>query len=144
MELNACRGCYRIIGHIKGTHLSLFHQGYMISSFKIQLEFFLFRCFSCSFNQFIILHISHEMCQIDAWSGQCDSIESKMYFYISLIIRRWRHEMEALSTLLALCEGNPPVPDRFPSQKASDVERWCFCWWQSEQTAEQTVERQVN
>ena len=29
----------------------------------------------------------------------------------------WRHQMEAFSALLALCEGNPPVPGRFPSQR---------------------------
>ena len=27
----------------------------------------------------------------------------------------WRHQMETFSTLLAFCEGNPPVIDGFPS-----------------------------
>ena len=29
----------------------------------------------------------------------------------------WRHIMETLSALLALCEGNPPVTGGFPSQR---------------------------
>ena len=29
----------------------------------------------------------------------------------------WRHQMETLSALLALCEGNSPVPGEFPSQR---------------------------
>ena len=29
----------------------------------------------------------------------------------------WRHQMETFSTILALCEGNSPVPGRFPSQR---------------------------
>ena len=33
----------------------------------------------------------------------------------------WRHGMEMLSSLLALCEGDPPVIEGFTSQKANDV-----------------------
>ena len=33
----------------------------------------------------------------------------------------WRHQMEMVSTLLALCEGNPPVTGGFPSQRASNT-----------------------
>ena len=29
----------------------------------------------------------------------------------------WRHQMETFFALLALCEGNPPVPGGFPSQR---------------------------
>ena len=29
----------------------------------------------------------------------------------------WRHQMETLSALLAICAGNPPVPGEFPSQR---------------------------
>ena len=29
----------------------------------------------------------------------------------------WRHQMEPISTLLALCVGNPPVTGGFPSQR---------------------------
>ena len=50
--------------------------------------------------------------------------------------------METFSTLLALCEGNPPVTGGFPSTghrwipitKASDAELWCFLWSGLEQT----------
>ena len=38
----------------------------------------------------------------------------------------WYHDMELLSALLALCEGNPPVTDWFPSQRGSNMEFWCF------------------
>ena len=30
----------------------------------------------------------------------------------------WRHQMETFFTLLALCEGNPPVTGGFPSQRS--------------------------
>ena len=40
----------------------------------------------------------------------------------------WRHQMETFSALLALCAGNSPGTGEFPSQKASDVELWCFLW----------------
>ena len=33
----------------------------------------------------------------------------------------WRHDMETLSALLTLCEGNPSVIDGFPSQRASNA-----------------------
>ena len=33
----------------------------------------------------------------------------------------WHHDMETLSLLLALCEGNPPVTGGFPSQRASNM-----------------------
>ena len=42
----------------------------------------------------------------------------------------WYHNMEILSILLALCEGNPPVTGGFPSQKANNVEHWCFLWFE--------------
>ena len=38
----------------------------------------------------------------------------------------WWHGMERLSTLLALCEGNPPVTGGFPSQRASNADLWGF------------------
>ena len=47
----------------------------------------------------------------------------------------WHHSMQTLSALLALWVGSLPVTCRFPSQRASDVEIWCFlclartsCW----------------
>ena len=45
------------------------------------------------------------------------------------------HDTETLSTLLALCEGNPPMTGGFPSQRASNAElifafllAWTNCW----------------
>ena len=29
----------------------------------------------------------------------------------------WRHQMETFSALLAICVGNSPVPDEFPTQR---------------------------
>ena len=45
------------------------------------------------------------------------------------------HYRERLSTLLALCEGNPLVTGGFPSQRTSDVQLKCFL-----QAVEQTVQ----
>ena len=40
----------------------------------------------------------------------------------------WRHQMEAFSTLLALCVGNSPVPSEFSSQRPVMQSFWCFLW----------------
>ena len=56
----------------------------------------------------------------------------------------WSHEMDTLFAVLAFCEGNPPVAGGLPLQRANDAKLWCFHWWQSAQTAEQTIQRQVN
>ena len=50
------------------------------------------------------------------------------------------HDMETLSELLVLCEGNPPVTDWFPLRKGvNDVELWCFRCCNTEQDIEQTT-----
>ena len=38
----------------------------------------------------------------------------------------WCHDMEMFSTLLTICEGNPPVTGGFPSQRASNVDNVFF------------------
>ena len=50
----------------------------------------------------------------------------------------WRHDMETLSALLALYEGNPRVTGGFPSQNANDADlnvsfdvSWTRCWTNS-------------
>ena len=48
----------------------------------------------------------------------------------------WRHQMETLSALLALCAGNSPVTGEFPAQRASNAELWCFLWSEPEQIVE--------
>ena len=50
--------------------------------------------------------------------------------------------MEAFSTLLAICEGNPSVTGGFHA-KASVVELWNFLWSAPEQTIEQPNEALV-
>ena len=39
---------------------------------------------------------------------------------------RWRHDMETLSSSLALCAWNSPVTGGFHRQRASYAERWCI------------------
>ena len=44
----------------------------------------------------------------------------------------WRHQMETLSALLVLCDGNPPVTSWFPSHKGQWRGAWIFssiCAW---------------
>ena len=54
-----------------------------------------------------------------------------IYIILPLLLQYgtfWHHDMETLSKLLALCEGNLPVIDGFPSQRASNTELWCaYC-----------------
>ena len=37
--------------------------------------------------------------------------------YLGGVVSWWRRQMETFSSLLALCEGNPPVTGGFPSQR---------------------------
>ena len=43
-----------------------------------------------------------------------EAILSRSYFVCGLW---WRHQMETFSALLAICAGNSPVPDEFPTQR---------------------------
>ena len=54
------------------------------------------------------------------------TIEKSKWWFISVTMAEcccswWRHDIEIHSTLLALCEGNPPVTGGFPSQMASNA-----------------------
>ena len=56
----------------------------------------------------------------------------------------WHRQMETLSALLALCEGNSSVTGKFPSQgNASDAKLWCFLSSTPEQTVKQPIETPV-
>ena len=39
------------------------------------------------------------------------------FFVSHLLLPWWRHQMETFSALLAICAGNSPVPDEFPTQR---------------------------
>ena len=56
----------------------------------------------------------------------------------------WPDGMDMVSTLLALCEGNPPVAGGFPTKRANIVELWYFLCSKHKQAIEQTVEWPVN
>ena len=49
--------------------------------------------------------------------------------------RFWNYDMETLSSLLAICEGNPPVTVGFPTQMANNLELWCLpdCYLEHQQ-----------
>ena len=58
---------------------------------------------------------SHQVMTITSTNGSVKSV---------LVVHRnqfwfawWRHQIETFSALQALCEGNPPVAGRFPSQR---------------------------
>ena len=40
-----------------------------------------------------------------------------LFFPGFIFVSWWRHQMETFSALLALCAGNSPVPDEFPTQR---------------------------
>ena len=50
----------------------------------------------------------------------------------------WCRGMEDLSALLTICAGNPSITDRFPSQRASNLELW-FIFCLPDQAVEQTA-----
>ena len=64
--------------------------------------------------------------------------------FLPIHIPWWCHEIDCISALLALCEGNPKVIGGFQSQRASDAELWCFLWYKATQTGEQAVKRHEN
>ena len=50
---------------------------------------------------------------------------------LDFIMTWWYNDMEMLSTLLALCEGNILVTGGFPSQRTGKAGLWCFLLCQS-------------
>ena len=75
-------------------------------------------------------------------SGAAYETQSLRWVVICFLrLRPWGcRGMETPSALLALCEGNPPVTDGFPSQRVSNAKRWYFLWYQLEQAVEQAVD----
>ena len=49
-------------------------------------------------------------------------------FYLLNSFFQTNNREHQMSTLLALCEGYPPVTVGFPSQRASNVERFSMSW----------------
>ena len=47
----------------------------------------------------------------------CCCYMNQCWLFSTHIMMARRHQMETFSALLALCEGNPPVTDGFPSQR---------------------------
>ena len=54
-----------------------------------------------------------------------------------------RYDMETLSALLSLCDGNPPFKAGLPSQRNTNIQLWCYLWCEHEQTVQQTMELPV-
>ena len=58
----------------------------------------------------------------------------------SVSISSWcRLDMETISALLSLCEGNPSVIGGLPSQMTSSGGLWCFLCCQLQQAVKQTA-----
>ena len=65
------------------------------------------------------LFIETGPCQLAAIVTGIQNTEAKCFTVFSVfgIASWWRYQMETFSTLLALCEGNPPVSGGYPSQR---------------------------
>ena len=93
----------------------------------------------------IILESSRNVSETTPWfpSYICSQLGFLLHNSM-MFIARWRHQMEIISTLLALCEGNPRGGDRWILfTKTSDAELWYFLWSTPEQTVKQTIETPV-
>ena len=55
----------------------------------------------------------------------------------------WWHDLEMLSTLLALCAGNPSVTSGFLQQRASYAELWCLLCFKHKHVVENTANMPV-
>ena len=62
---------------------------------------------------------------------------------LDTLVTWWRHQMETVSALLALCEGIQQCHRWISIMKASDAKLWYFLWSAHEQTVEQTIETPV-
>ena len=62
-----------------------------------------------------------------------------LWWIHGIVWAKRRHNTETLSALLALCEANPSVTNRFPAQRASNAGfLWCFLWCYAKQALQQT------
>ena len=75
-------------------------------------------------------HMSLRLLENVKYSNSWQFVKSKLTFpawisinahttsiSVSIISTWWRHQMETLSALLAICAGNSPVPGEFPTQR---------------------------
>ena len=72
-------------------------------------------------------YVSQGLNELNEWWMNSLWLEKSGYYFKDAICRyifmmntlhaQWRHQMETLSTLLALSEGKPPVTGGFPSQR---------------------------
>ena len=87
----------------------------------------------------VCMHVCMYGCMyvwMDGWMDACRVVSFRT-------ISWWRHKMEALSALLALCAGNSPVIGEFPSQRPvtrsfdvffdlpanKQLSKQSWCWW---------------
>ena len=56
-----------------------------------------------------IHHLNRKLWPLIFWGSPC--------LFTDICITWWRHQMETLSPLLAICAGNSPVPGEFPTQR---------------------------
>ena len=68
------------------------------------------------FSRIYLTLIGHAPIMLQATSHERLASTSRTTFTLKVVWSWWRHQMETCSALLALCEGNPPLAGRFPSQ----------------------------
>ena len=74
-------------------------------------------------------------CDAGTWKFHlnCEILILLMVFTAGLIrmtvTKWWHHDIDTLSILLFLCEGNQPVTSWFVSQRGANMEIWCFICW---------------
>ena len=70
----------------------------------------------------LIAVTKEEMTHVISWPGNILTVFISVLWYTAYnltyyVIPWWRHQMETLSALLAICAGNSPVPGEFPAQR---------------------------
>ena len=90
-----------------------------------------------SFNVFFDLRLNNVLSkQSCGWWLETDQDKKKWFFFSRKYIAWRRHQMETLSELLALCEGNSSVTGEFPSQRPVTQNFDVFFYLRSGQTVE--------
>ena len=93
--------------------------------FNLIFHIGIFRSFFDNVFSWMPWHLTDKstLIQVIAWCRQASAASrltrapDNMFIYYKVLISWWHHQMETFSTLLALCEGNPPLTVRFPSQR---------------------------
>ena len=98
-----------------------------LNNYIISFEYISSRKLSNSCPTYKIVYARGQQRTFESYPTQeVTSATRRIHNGFRVAVSRWRHHMEAFSTLLALCVGNSPVTGKFPSHKGPVIRTWCY------------------